>query len=432
MLLLFLCKAVSYYAADRIQASDRPVIRRLWLWTGLGFNLGCLIFFKYFNFFLDSFYQLLHAVGLPYTGRTFDIILPMGISFFTFQAMSYTIDVYRRVVKPTGNFLDYMVYVSFFPNLVAGPIERATNLLPQVLKSRVWDTQQVKQGAYLIFLGLFQKMFVADNLAHIVNPVFASPSSYQGLGILIAMYAFVIQLFCDFAGYSNIARGLGFMMGFKIMVNFNLPFWVTNVQEFWNRWHISLSQWIRDYLYFPLMGTLRGIKGNFRVYTALMISMTLLGLWHGAAWNFVVFGMYYGLLLCLYIVVRSRMGHWISPKSPVGQSVWYWVRVIFMFNITALGMTLFRSSSLTQAAEVLGRLLVYSNPSGVPWGSMVKFLTFSFPIFVLEYIEFTIKDTFFIFNHMNCLWRIMLLSFMAYLLFGWGVMSAEEFIYFQF
>ncbi len=430
LFLLLLCKAVSYYAADRIYASNHQGTRRLWLWLGLGFNLGSLLFFKYCNFFLVNLYQLLHAVGIPYAGKTLDIILPMGISFFTFQAMSYTIDVYRRVVKPTGNFIDYMVYVSFFPNLVAGPIERATHLLPQVLKPRTWNTQEIKYGVYLIFLGLFQKMFVADNLAHIVNPVFASPSSYQGLEVLIAMYAFVIQIFCDFAGYSNIARGLGAMMGFKIMMNFNLPFWVTNVQEFWNRWHISLSQWVRDYLYFPLVGSLRKIKGNLRIYMALMISMTLLGLWHGAAWNFVVFGMYYGLLLCFYIVLRTRMGHWINPKSALWRGVWHWARVIFMFHITTLGMTLFRSSSLSQAWHVLSRLS--AGPLHMPWDTLFKFLSFALPILILEFAELKTKDAFFIFTQMSWLWRTMLLAFMTYLLLGMGVMTSEEFIYFQF
>lgn len=429
--LLFACKGVSYYTAAAISRTDDLNARRWWLVGSLGFNLGVLAFFKYCNFFLDNFYSLLGVFGMQVSGHALNIVLPLGISFFTFQAMSYTIDVYRKTVRPSASFLDYMAYVSFFPQLIAGPIERATNLLPQILKPRVWDNQNFYQGAYLFFWGLFQKIFVADNLGRIVNPVFANPHNYSGGEVLIAMYAFVFQLFCDFAGYSNMARGLGLMLGLKLLVNFNLPFWRTNVQEFWNKWHMSLSHWIRDYLYIPLLGGLRRIPGNSRVYTALIIAMTLMGLWHGASWNFVVFGLYYGILLSLYVVIRARFATFILPKSKAGQALWFWARVIFMFQITALGMALFRSTSMTHVGQVLGRLCDFSSWSA-PGELWLKLFAFAMPVLIFEYVEFKTNDTFFVFNKINYLPRVALFAFMTYLMLGWGVMTAQEFIYFQF
>ncbi len=433
LLLLFSCSLVSYFSADRIAAATQPNLRRLWLLVGIVFHLGVLIVFKYNNFFLENFYNLLGVFGVSIHKSFLNIVLPVGLSFYTFQAMSYVIDVFRRTMKPQGNFFDYMVYLSFFPQLVAGPIGRAPVLLPQFLKVRQWEKTRVREGLYLVFWGSFQKIFVADNLARLVQPVFTDPTHYHGSGILVALYAFTIQLYCDFAGYSNIARGLAAMLGFELMANFNLPLWTTNVQDFWNKWHISLSFWVRDYLYFPLMGALRGIKGNLRVYAAILISMTLLGVWHGAAWNFVAFGLYYGLLLVGLILVRMYCAKWIAIPSARGvQTVWFWMRVIFMFNLTSSAMLLFHASSLNNAAEMLCRLFTFNGQNSVVWESWAKLIGFSVPILVMEYVELKTSDPFFVLNKIPWLGRIALLSFMAYLMFGFGVMKTEEFIYFQF
>lgn len=429
--LILFCTIVSYLTAGEIFKTEDKARRKFWLIVSIIANLGVLIFFKYFNFFLDNIYALLHTLGLKTSHRALSIILPMGISFFTFQAMSYTIDIYRRGLKPMGTFFDFALFKAFFPLLMAGPIERATNLLPQILKARAWSPKMFEQGAYLILLGLFQKIFVADNLASLVNPVFANPSAFSGSQVLAAMYAFTLQIFCDFAGYSNMARGLGMTLGFNLVINFNLPFLATNVQDFWNRWHMSLSTWIRDYLYFPLMGGLRKINGNWRVYSALLISMTLMGLWHGASWNFVIFGAYYGLLLIAYIVIRTHFSRLILPKSTWGQILWFWSRVFIMFNLTALGMTLFRATSLSHAGSVLARLFDFQAAAGPLEFAWLKFLAFGLPVMLLQYGEFKAKDIFFV---LKTPWqaRIAVFAFMTYLMLGFGVMTAVEFIYFQF
>ncbi len=430
--LIFLCTAASYICAGQIFKSSNNTHRLWWLIASLTVNLGVLGFFKYCNFFLENLSGLLGLFGVKTAIPALSIILPMGISFFTFQALSYTIDIYRRTLKPMGTFWDFALFKAFFPLLMAGPIERASHLLPQVVSPRRQDLSGFKQGGYLIFLGLFQKIFVADNLARIVNPVFADPASFQAVDILVAIYAFTFQIFCDFAGYSNIARGLGAVLGFRIMVNFNVPFFVTNVQEFWNRWHISLSSWIRDYLYIPLMGTLRKIPGNARVYIALMISMSLIGLWHGASWHFVVFGMYYGALLILYIIIRGRFSRLIDPKSAAGQAIWFWARVLFMFNITAFGMMLFRARSMAHAGTILSSLFAFTDPSLVRWDFLSSALGFAAPVILLQYGEFRFKNIFFIIEKTHWAVRLAILALMAYMMFGWGVMTAEEFIYFQF
>ncbi|MEI6437395.1 MAG: MBOAT family O-acyltransferase [Candidatus Omnitrophota bacterium] len=430
--LIFGCTLASYFCADRIFTSTDSNHRRWWLIASLAVNLGVLGFFKYCNFFLENASGLLNLFGLKTTPPALNIILPMGISFFTFQALSYTIDIYRRALKPMGTFWDFALFKAFFPLLMAGPIERASHLLPQVVNPRRQDMEGFTKGSYLIFLGLFQKIFVADNLAKIVNPVFADPAAFQAMDILIAIYAFTFQIFCDFAGYSNIARGLGSMLGFKVMVNFDTPFFVTNVQEFWNRWHISLSSWIRDYLYIPLMGTLRRVPGNPRVYIALMISMSLIGLWHGASWHFVAFGAYYGALLILYILIRSRFSRLIEPSSPATQAVWFWARVLLMFQVTAFGMMLFRVRSLGHASTVLASLFSLTDPSLVRWDLLWSALGFALPVILLQYGEFRFKNIFFLIERPHWVLRVLAMAFMAYLMLGWGVMTAEEFIYFQF
>ena len=239
--LMFISITTDYFCAIKIQESAGERRRKIFLFLSIFVNLGILGFFKYFNFFATSMEVALDYFGLSVRPYLLHIILPVGISFYTFQAMSYTIDIYRREMEPTRSFRDYALFVVYFPHLVAGPIMRARDLLPQVIRSRKLSLEQFYEGCYLIFWGLFQKIFVADNLARLVDPVFSSSPPYGGANVLIAMYAFAFQIYCDFAGYSNIARGLGKCMGFNIMINFNLPYFATNPSDFWKRWHISLS-----------------------------------------------------------------------------------------------------------------------------------------------------------------------------------------------
>jgi len=250
--LIFISISTDYFCSIAIRGSDNEKIKKWLLILSIAVNLSILGLFKYFNFFSANLTQLINLFGFSVQPYTINIILPIGISFYTFKTMSYTIDVYTGKIEPARNYLDYALFVIFFPLLLAGPIMRAGDLLPQIASPRKLSLNKFYEGSYLIFWGLFQKIFIADNLAKIVNLIFGSKPPYEGVEVLITIYAFAFQIFCDFAGYSNIARGLGKCMGFDIMVNFNLPYFATNPQDFWQRWHISLSNWFRDYLYYPI------------------------------------------------------------------------------------------------------------------------------------------------------------------------------------
>ena len=293
--LLFVSTVVDYNLALLIEKSESPGERKALLAASICVNLGILGFFKYFGFFAESFASLLNSFGFQSSTPFFNIVLPVGISFYTFQTMSYTIDVYRRKLPATRNFFDFALFVSFFPQLVAGPIERATKLLPQVLQPRKFSQSNFVEGFYLIILGLFKKVVIADNMAPIVNYIFSRDvSTLSGAEVLVGVYAFAFQIYGDFAGYTDIARGVAKWLGFDLMLNFRMPYFATSPSDFWQRWHISLSSWLRDYLYIPLGGNR---QGTLLTYRNLMLTMVLGGLWHGAAWTFVAWGFFHGLIL---------------------------------------------------------------------------------------------------------------------------------------
>ncbi|MCC6142692.1 MAG: MBOAT family protein, partial [Candidatus Hydrogenedentes bacterium] len=266
-LLIFLTTFVDYHCARNIAATDDPRRRKWFLTISMVTDLGILGFFKYFNFFTESAVELLDKVGFHADPITLQIILPVGISFYTFQSMSYTLDVYRGELTPAKTLANYALFVSFYPQLVAGPIERAKHLLPQMENPRTITYADMREGAWLILFGFFKKVVVADNFAVIANEIFNHPGHYHGFAVLLGVYAFAWQIYGDFSGYSNIARGTARLMGVDIMVNFRMPYFASNPQEFWRRWHISLSTWLRDYLYIPLGGN-RGGEG--KTYRNLM------------------------------------------------------------------------------------------------------------------------------------------------------------------
>ena len=278
-------------AVDRI---EEPKKRKTFVAISMVLNLGMLGYFKYMNFFAASMQVALAKMGWNVPLWHIQVVLPIGISFYTFQSMSYVIDVYRKDIKPTKNLLEFATFVSFFPHLVAGPIMRPTTLLPQIQAPRKFNIDQIYQGAYLIFWGLTKKVVVADNLAPIVNDLFGRWQTIDGGLALLAIYAFAFQIYCDFSGYTDAARGIAKCLGIELALNFKLPYFATSPQEFWNRWHISLSKWLQDYLYIPLGGS-RG--GLFNTYRNLMLTMIIGGLWHGASWTFVIWGAYQGLIL---------------------------------------------------------------------------------------------------------------------------------------
>ncbi len=342
---------LDYWLAQAIEVSQSLVRRRAYLTISIVANLGTLAFFKYYNFFSHELQALLEQIGFDFFVPRLDIILPVGISFYTFQTMSYTIDVYRGKMPAARNWIDFGLYVAYFPQLVAGPIERATRLLPQIASPRLPASRAFEEGLYCIVLGIFKKVFIADSMAMIANGIFASSTSeLTGLEVLLGVYAFAFQIYCDFSGYSSIAQGVSKWFGIELMDNFQTPYFASNPSEFWQRWHISLSQWLRDYVYIPLGGNR---AGKIRTYCNLMITMLLGGLWHGANWTYVVWGAYHGILLCLFRALSPTKG---SPNR-WPQSVWMQRLAMFMFfQSVCLGWLIFRAKSLEQVIAMLSSL----------------------------------------------------------------------------
>lgn len=338
--------------------------RRILLAATVGVNLGFLAVFKYFNFFIDTARPLLVALGLPSSEVFLNIVLPVGISFYTFQSLSYTIDVSRGVLPPVRRFHDFALFVAFFPPMVAGPIERARHLLPQLLNPRTIRLRQSMDGIVLILLGLFKKVAIADGLAPAVNAIYATHNPVSGADVAYATVLFAFQIFCDFSGYSDIARGVSKLLGFEIMVNFNLPYLARNPSDFWRRWHISLSSWLRDYLYISLGGNRKGAAAT---YANLMITMTLGGLWHGAAANYIVWGVYQGALLCAHRAAtgvrralptgRSAIGNRAASRfSHLKTDLGTILGIGSMFAFTCYGWLLFRATSLDQILDFTAAL----------------------------------------------------------------------------
>ncbi|MCB8943379.1 MAG: MBOAT family protein [Ardenticatenaceae bacterium] len=399
--------------------------RKRLLFISMSVNLGILGFFKYFNFFADSFVDLLNLVGLTADPLTLNIILPVGISFYTFQTMSYCIDIYRQQLEPTDNLLDFAVFVAFFPQLVAGPIERAVNLLPQVQKPRRITIEQINIGLYLILWGLFKKMVIADNAGLIADTIFNNYTDYNGLEILIGILAFSAQIYGDFSGYSNIARGISKLMGFELMINFRLPYFALNPTDFWQRWHISLSSWLRDYLYIPLGGN-RGSK--WFTYRNLMLTMVLGGLWHGAAWNFVLWGAFHGTILIIYRVLEKRPIH-LNPWQGDYNRLIVLLRMGLMFILTLFGWLLFRAHSLDQISYMITHISFATSSTSLELGKELLF--YVTPLFLVELGQYISRDLLWITKWPQAA-RILVYSIILIWIIVFGARESLEFIYFQF
>ncbi len=333
--LIAVSTVVDYFAGRGMRRN--PGQKRVWLIVSLVVNLGMLGVFKYFNFFADSITALAGEFGLALDPVTTRILLPVGISFYTFQTLSYTIDIYQGKLEPRRSFLDFAVFVSFFPQLVAGPIERARHFLPQVEKARVWCTDRFLQAVPLIIIGYLKKLVVADNVAVVVDKIFMLESPSFAL-LAVGSLAFAVQIYADFSAYTDIARGSAKLIGFELIENFNSPYVAISPSDFWRRWHISFSTWIRDYLYIPMGGS--RVKTKLGMLAVLLGSMGLSGLWHGAAWNFVAWGIYHALLLFAWRLLGFS-GHW-KPTSRISHAI-AWSS---MFSFTLIGWTIFRASSL--------------------------------------------------------------------------------------
>nr|WP_282452713.1 MBOAT family O-acyltransferase [Lysobacter sp. CAU 1642] len=359
VILLWISTLADWFLARRIHESDSPGRRRLLLWASIAVNLGMLGYFKYGGFVLENFTEAMNAAGIAYQPAEWDIVLPVGISFYTFQTMAYTLDVYLRRARPTGSFLDFALFVTFFPQLVAGPIVRPTHLIPQFARPCIATARQVGWGLMLMVLGLFQKVVVADGmLAPAADEVFGAGQGVAPVDAWIGTLAFSAQIFCDFAGYTTTAIGAALVLGFSLPDNFRFPYAAVGFSDFWRRWHISLSSWLRDYLYVPLGGNR---KGPGRTYVNLMLTMLLGGLWHGAAWTFVVWGGLHGLYLAAERFLRARIGHWALWDrwlSRLGLAL----LTYFLVNIT---WVFFRAQDFPTAARLLKSMLLIT-PDGAP------------------------------------------------------------------
>jgi len=340
--LVFLSTSIDYTLALWITKSRSKSRRKTFLVLSLVANLGCLAFFKYYNFFIDSLAEAFAYAGWTLNTWTLSIVLPVGISFYTFQTLSYTIDVYREKLKPTRDFIAFAAFVAFFPQLVAGPIERATHLLPQFLRERRFDYRVASSGVKLIVWGFFKKLVVADNAAILVDGVFSNSATQSWVSLLLGVLLFSFQIYCDFSGYSDIAIGIGRLLGFDLMTNFKFPYFSRSIIEFWKRWHISLSTWFRDYLYFPLGGSRGGLWITIRnVFIVFLIS----GLWHGANWTFVVWGLIHALLyLAVFLTTKNASCRTISPALMFSQ-------MVTTYLVVCLAWIFFRADSIGDAGR---------------------------------------------------------------------------------
>ena len=422
---------MDFFLAIQIGKQKDARMRKVLLGISCCSSLGLLGFFKYFNFFARELTDLLGAIGLEFMKPTMDIVLPVGISFYTFQTMSYTIDVYRGRTQPVKNLGDFALYVAFFPQLVAGPIERSTHLIPQITNPRTVRASDFSEGLWLILWGLFKKVVIADNMATIVNGLFAeNPRVLTGPECWIAVYAFALQIYCDFSGYSAIARGVARWMGFHLTSNFLFPYFSATPSEFWTRWHISLSSWLRDYLYIPLGGNRAGV---WKTYRNLLLTMLLGGLWHGAAWGFLAWGLVHGLLLIGYRMGEGRL--WWRQGTPAPSSaslgLWRLPLALIFFHLVCVTWLFFRAKSIDQAGIMLGRMFTDFQGSTLAMFGISSIIFFGLPIVLLELWLFIRNDDL-LPAKQHWTVRSLVYSHFALMLLTFPPSQNHEFIYFQF
>lgn len=424
-LLILLTAAVDWAVAQRIAAAEQPGRRRAWMVLSLVLSLGVLVAFKYTNFFLDNLRMLTGEARF----RPIDLTLPLGLSFYTFRTISYVVDVWRRRIEPTRSFLDYLFFLTFFPCLTAGPIVRADHFMPQ-LKAEVMrrpvEAARIYGGFFTVLIGVIKKAVVADYLAQYSNIVFGNPSGYSGVELLMGALGYGMQIYCDFSGYSDMAIGLGAILGFDLDINFDFPYRSRNVTEFWRRWHISLSFWLRDYLYIPLGGNRRGAV---RQYVNLMVTMLLGGLWHGAAWTFIAWGAGHGLALCLH----KRCKAWLD-RLPNGGLVGFlswaitfaWVMFLFIF---------FRADSFETAGEMIRGIATRFDPAYFPEFAKVRYVwTLIFlGIFGLHFVPTRIYDRLRdLFVRSPWVVKFILFAAVVQLVISFASADVQPFIYTQF
>jgi len=363
MFLLIFSTLLDYFTGIKIHESKGQSRKLIWLWISIGINLGFLGVFKYYNFFASSFAGGLSLLGMKTNLVSLQIILPVGISFYTFHGLSYVIDIYKNRIKPERNFIDYSVFVSFFPLLVAGPIERATHLLPQILKKREFDYAKAVDGLRQILWGLFKKVVIADNCAEYANTIFNNSSNYSGSTLVMGALFFTFQIYCDFSGYSDIALGTARLFGIDLLRNFAFPYFSRDIAEFWRRWHISLSSWFKDYLYIPLGGSNGSMWLKIRnTFIIFIIS----GFWHGANWTFIAWGFLNALFIMPSIVFKTNRNNMeIVAKGKYLPTIGELIAMMITFGLAMLAWIFFRANNITHAIHYINGIIspnLFSKP----------------------------------------------------------------------
>jgi alginate O-acetyltransferase complex protein AlgI len=416
---------LDFFTGILIHGSQKQSHRRIWLWISVGINLCFLGFFKYFNFFIDSAIRALELLGFQANPWTLQILLPVGISFYTFHGLSYVIDIYYGRITPSRNAINYSLFVSYFPLLVAGPIERATHLLPQIEKPRKFNYKLSMDGLRLMLWGFFKKLVIADTMAHEVSRIFGEYQDFKGGTLILGAIYFAVQVYCDFSGYTDIASGVSKLFGIELLVNFRYPYLSRSIPEFWSKWHISLSSWLNDYVFTPLALEFRN-RGKHGIFAAIMITFLISGLWHGSAWHFVAWGAFHGLMYIPYVYRKQGLRS-LSSKKDALLSFKDIPKILLTFILVCIGYVFFRAENLEHAMNYLIHL------STKPWEIDPYFLKSAFNIFIpltflidllhrSNYLTGRYKSTFLLFEFIILTLSIGIL----------GNFGSVEFIYFQF
>lgn len=429
LFLLMFSTFLDYYTGIRMHEARNPGGKKFWFWLSIGINLGFLGFFKYYNFFVESFAEALSSGGIHIDVWTLNVILPVGISFYTFHGLSYVIDIYYDRIKPEKNFVDYSVFVSFFPLLVAGPIERATHLLPQIQRERKFDYGRMVDGLRQVLWGLFKKIVIADNCAEYANIIFNDSANQSGSTLALGALFFTFQIYCDFSGYSDIALGVARMLGIDLLRNFAFPYFSRDIAEFWRRWHISLSTWFRDYLYIPLGGSKGGTWMKVRnTFIIFLVS----GFWHGANWTFIVWGLLnalYFMPLLLTNMNRNNIG--TVAEGRILPTIGEFFAMVITFSLTVFAWIFFRAESLTHAFSYIGSMFdasLFTKPTILPMALMILL-----PAFIL--VEWIGREQQYALAKLGFKWPRPIRWSFYYVLILCILMfmgKEQEFIYFQF
>lgn len=423
--LILFSTIIDYYSGYKIATSNKIKSKRLYLWLSLITNLGFLAYFKYANFFLENVQSLSNTIFKTESSLLIDVILPVGISFYTFQSMCYTIDIYYEKLKPSKSFLEFSLYVTFFPQLVAGPIVRARDFLPQLKVNKLFKNINFQFAANYFLMGLFKKVVIADNIATFSDPVFANPENYGTLATWIGAVAYSIQIYCDFSGYSDMAIGIAALLGFKLMENFDMPYLATNITQFWRKWHISLSTWLRDYLFIPLGGS-RGTRLFY--FKNLMLTMLLGGLWHGASWNFIIWGALHGTALIIHKLLQKENKIITNNLWNLNKFLSWFLTMVFVI----VTWVFFRATTLNDAITVLKKMFSFSESSfdDVPLSFVILLLIVVLSQYAGNKYFMKLEENKHVFN--NSYLQGALYGIIIFMIILFSNSNNQAFIYFQF